>query len=551
MRAAAVNKMRTRRVARGLGTALIAVVLALSIAVLGGAVAVRQFEAGGKIAPNVTISGVPVGGMDETEAARAVRTAWEARLREPVELRFDDGRQTLTRDQLGLNPLVEDAVREALKVGRTGGLLDRLATQLRLSREPSDLPIRAEVDGLKVRACIDALRPQVDRAARNAQVAVEGGRVKVTPGVVGRTLNVERSTAALAGALADPAVTGVDLVVETKQPDVTEKQLADLEVVLASYTTKFNPGKEDRTHNLRLAITVINKTVLDPGETFSFNQTVGEREASRGFRPAMVFASGDVRPELGGGMCQVSSTVYNAALLAGLDATERSPHQRPVDYIPMGRDATVYWGSKDFKFRNTFSHTIMLMAGSDDNSMWVTILGRAEDKVEVKLKTTDVSKGSAGTVEQVDVSLAPGQRVKDRPASGGGRATLWREIWKNGQLIKNERLHTDEYPSIPGIVRVGPSRSKPGTTLPPLPVAPGNEETGPGLTDTQFQPTGRVGADTRIPTPEPPASRGSSVRRTTSGGDRGAVRSSGNGTASTRRTPGRPAPRPRRTEDAP
>lgn len=131
--------------------------------------------------------------------------------------------------------------------------------------------------------------------------------------------------------------------------------------MIASYSTSFDSSQTGRSTNLRLAMKAINGKVLQPGQTFSFNGTVGERTAARGYKMGYVYSGGQAVPGIGGGVCQVSSTLFNAVLLANLGIVERHYHSLTVSYVPLGRDATVLWNSKDFKFKNTLNYPIKLV----------------------------------------------------------------------------------------------------------------------------------------------------------------------------------------------
>ncbi len=486
--------MKTNKTLKVTAIVVAIITLVLLAAVFAAAISMRQFEASQRIAGNVTIAGVPVGGMTEQQAVETVRSRLQASLPQQIELHYGDGKTLATRHELGAELLIQNAAIQATKIGRTGRFFERLGTHLRLRRTVLDIPLQTRVSKPKLRAFVAALRPLVDCLPEDAEITIsDDDEVRAKPGQVGRVLRIEESVAAVATALADPWVAAVDLAVDLTPPEVTTEQLEDIEVVLSSYSTKFNPGKVNRTHNLRLGIATVNKTAIEPNQIFSLNEVVGERAPGRGYRAALIFRESDVRPETGGGMCQVSSTIYNAALLAGLEMTERFPHQRPVDYIPMGRDATVYWGSKDLKFKNSLAHTIMLMGGIEGNTLWVKILGKAEDKLEVKLFRTGVARGSFRIIEKPDPDLPEGKKVRERPGSAGGTATLWREIYKDGKLIKKEKLHTDHYPSIAKIVRVGVKGAEGAQ----------EGEAAPGTEEPRPSEAGLVTDDSSTTTPSP------------------------------------------------
>lgn len=164
--------------------------------------------------------------------------------------------------------------------------------------------------------------------------------------------------------------------------------------VLGSKTTYYNSSVKGRTTNIRLATEAINGTVLQPGETFSLNGIVGRRTAAKGYQNAIIFQNGKQVEGLGGGVCQVSSTVYGAVLYADLKVTERSCHQFQVSYTPVSQDAAVYYGSQDFKFVNNTDNPIKIVASAGSGSLSVTIYGTKTSEKTVTLSSKSSVSGN-------------------------------------------------------------------------------------------------------------------------------------------------------------
>lgn len=464
---------------------------AVMIGLLAAVVSARQFTSSDKIAPNVTIAGVAVGGLPEQEALRLAQQQLLPRLPAQVELTYPGGSYQLAPERLGATVMLQQAVAQAYRVGREGGLVSQLITHLRVLRHGIDVPLAVRVDGQKLRHTLIDLTPRVSREPRNAQITVVGEEVQIIPGQTGISLQVEASIAALRAALTDPWRRQIELAVEVQPPAIAAEDLADIEVVLSSYSTPFNPGQVGRTHNLELAMDRINETILKSGEEFSLNKVVGPRLTEGGYRSAPIFREGEVVPETGGGVCQVTSTMYNAALLANLEMLERHHHSRPVVYCPAGRDATVYYGQLDMRFRHSLSYPILILGGIKGNRLWAKILGKKEDDYDVKLVRTDIAKLSFGIKEISDPELEAGQKQVETPGRGGLRVTLFREVYRDGELIERQRMHTDVYRPQTKVVRVGtkppeapteqpagPSLAPLTPALPPVEVPPG-AETGP------------------------------------------------------------------------
>lgn len=163
------------------------------------------------------------------------------------------------------------------------------------------------------------------------------------------------------------------------EPELSTEQLTSMlyRDVLGSYTT-YGGGSSGRIANIQLACGSCNDVILNPGDTFSYNDTVGERTIERGFQSAPVIANGQLVPGIGGGICQVSSTLYAACLNAGLEIVERYPHSKPVAYIPSGMDATVSWGTLDYKFKNNTEYPVKIQASYANGAISVQILGTRE-----------------------------------------------------------------------------------------------------------------------------------------------------------------------------
>ena len=455
--------------------ALALAALALLAAVTVG-IAAAQFRRADTMAPNVTIAGVKVGGLSAPQAKQAILKSWAPTLPTEVQLRYEGGSAKASPRELGAQLNLDEAIQQALRVGREGSLLALVVQHVKLRSKGVDVAVASAVDAATLEGYLKGIAPNIERTPRNADIRVVGERVEVVPGEDGRRLDVAASVSRLTKALANPSLTTADLVVTTRTPAIRAEDLQHLEVVLASYTTHYRTWQTDRTHNLGLALGNLSRAVLMPGDSLSLNDRIGPRLEERGYRSAPIFVNGEVEPSTGGGVCQVATTVYNAALLAGLDVVERHHHSRPVDYAPSGRDATVYWGQFDLRIRNPLSHPILFLGDIDGGEMTVRILGSRADRCDVDIDRSGVSTLSFGTKEVPDPNLEQGKREVETKGRSGVHVTVSRTIKREGQPPKTETLHTDTYSPQTQVVRVGtmPPTIPPGT-LPPgtVPGKPG------------------------------------------------------------------------------
>lgn len=216
------------------------------------------------------------------------------------------------------------------------------------------------------------MQKQVYQKPKNAYIAKNGEIVKEKPGLA---LDVNQFHTLINEFYYSGADNKRLHVPKQKIPArVNEELLKEItEKELNRFTTRFRKGNIERTRNIELAADAINNTVIFPGEHFSFNEIVGERTKERGYLPAPVIVKGEFSEDIGGGICQVSSTLFNAVDLQGIEITERYAHSREVPYVPKGRDATVSWWGPDFAFRNKFNQPVLIQARAIGGEMTVAI----------------------------------------------------------------------------------------------------------------------------------------------------------------------------------
>ena len=236
--------------------------------------------------------------------------------------------------------------------------------------------------------------------------------------------------------------------------DIGTEAFPDL---LATFSTKYNAGNAGRTTNLRLAANKINGTVLLPNEEFSYNAVVGERTISAGYKMAATYSNGAVVDGLGGGICQVSSTLYDAVVMANLKITTRRNHQFVTSYVPAGKDATVVWGSQDFKFVNSRKYPVRITATVQGGVATVQVWGIKEEvEYDISIETKKIATIAPTTQYVQDPSLASGQQKVVQAGSDGRKVEAYKVMKLNGQVVSTTLLSRDTYNAMKRIVHVGP-----------------------------------------------------------------------------------------------
>ncbi len=289
--------------------------------------------------------------------------------------------------------------------------------------------------------------------AKNATVDKTDGTT-IIPSVDGVKFDLETAKEIIG----DGSEQTYKIPIERTPAAVSADQLAEVlfRDTLASTSTNLNASNKSRTNNVKLSSQFINGTILNPGDEFSYNGVVGERTVARGFQTAGAYSNGQVIEDVGGGVCQPSSTLYMAVLRADLEVTERHNHSLTVSYTPLGEDATVSWGGPDFKFKNNTDYPIKILAWQEGSSMSVKILGtKTTDKV-VKTKTEIVETLDYKTVEKTDNSLSAGERETSQSGMTGYKTVTYKIITENGQTT-TVKANNSSYKSRDKIVLVGPA----------------------------------------------------------------------------------------------
>lgn len=302
---------------------------------------------------------------------------------------------------------------------------------------------------------VKSLYDEIYIEPKDAAYEIKDGKMTITPEQQGREIDKEEAETKIEAIKSGQTVT---LKLVTLNPEVTEASInAELfGAVLGKFATSYATSSKNRSDNVELAARKIDGTILMPGEEFSYNKVVGQRTAANGFKEAPVFENGETVQGMGGGVCQVSSTLYSAVLYADLPVLERQSHSLIVSYVPKGQDATVAYGSIDFRFKNDTKGPIKVSAKTGGKSIEISIWG-AKPKVEKKVEIVNsVVETKAPTVEEI---TEPGMKQGERKVISNGKTgytvSTVRKVFENGKEVKAEKMTQSKYKMVPTKVAVG------------------------------------------------------------------------------------------------
>jgi vancomycin resistance protein YoaR len=329
-----------------------------------------------------------------------------------------------------------------------------------------------------------ALSSRVGKEPVDARFAVSGESIQILPSRDGTELDVPATARALLRAATRPTNRVASLAVARAAPNRTtpEALAMGIDTRMSTYKT-YNSGTYDRITNLRLGAQELDDTLVEPGGTFSLNETIGERTVERGFRPAPVIIGTRYAEEVGGGTSQVATTVFNAVWEAGLKITERNPHSLYIGRYPLGRDATVYWPSLDLSFVNDTEHWVLVKGFPEPDGIRVSIYGGERRRVESSAGTRSIT-GSAPVKRVKDPKLPQGTTKVEEEGTAPSRTSVTRSIYgPDGSLIRKETWNTS-YKGETRVIRMGTKPEKPAEDAP----APPGQKTKPPAGPTPSTP---------------------------------------------------------------
>ncbi len=355
---------------------------------------------------------------------------------------------------------------------------------------PSGGTTAVTISGGDAETYLERLSATVSRKPEDAHFQVTAtGKIVIRPSAPGLRLDIAATAKAIAAAAFSTDKRTATLVVEVASPQRTTAIAKTMGVssVVSSYTTTYG-GTPGRLNNVQLVAKLIDGTLIAPGGTFSFNGTTGERTADKGFQEAPVIINGELQNGLGGGICQVSTTVFNAAFEGGLPITARTNHALYISHYPLGRDATVNYPDLDLKFVNDTEHWLLLRTFVGTGSLTVNLYGTPVNRRVESTTAPLVETGPVPVKETDDPTLAKGKRVTDQFGSPPRETSVHRLVYDASGKLLYDNTWSSSYVGEPSLVRVGTKAPAKKPVKPKKPAA-GATTTPAESTPTTTDPT--------------------------------------------------------------
>lgn len=408
---------------------------------------------GDKIVKNAYINGINVGGLTREDAKDELEKKYKLK---DLEIIYLEKSWKIPAQDINLSYDLDSTVENAYKLNKENNFIENIYKTIKSDfGQKNNLTITVDYNEEKLKECIENIAKDVNVDVKNASINIGGSGIEVTDSVTGLKVNVEESLKDIVREL-KKGNTKEELIVIKEEPSIKKEQLQEVDTLLGSHTTKFDSSVYGRSKNIRLASNKTSNVLLMPGDSFSYNEHTGMRTVANGYKNAPVIVEGVVQEGVGGGVCQVSSTLYNAALYSGVSFVELKNHSIPSTYVAKGRDATVTDSGIDFVFKNTLEHPIYIKNYVSGNTVTCQIYGSSKDKKNIQISTSVDGVSQAPTKKVEDPTILKGEEKILEKGRNAYTVSTYR-IYKDGSgnVIKKEKVATSYYPKKQGVIAVG------------------------------------------------------------------------------------------------
>ncbi|WP_296254382.1 VanW family protein [uncultured Ezakiella sp.] len=415
----------------------------------------REILSSSLIYDGICVDNIDLSNKTKDQALGEVRSKVESILNKSFKIIIDEETFETTLKDLGLEINYTKAVDDAYNFGRRGSSDSRLAIINEAKENPINFETKTVINSDVLNAYIDDLNKKLLKEPTEAHVEFTAEGFNIIEGENGVEIDAED----LANKIKEAVKSGNQSVaadVRVKEAKTSNEMLERINGVIGEFQTPLGNGTQGRNENIKLSCKRISDRVIMPGETISFNDEMGEITAQNGYKMASTIVGGKYVDSLGGGLCQTSTTLYNALVRADVEIIERHPHSIAAPYVAVGADAAVWKGAKDLKFRNNWDFPIIIKSWVDNKNIYFKIYGDTKEKnYDIDLQTTIVSTIPRGRVEKQTDALQAGD---ERVVSGGrdGINAISTKIYKqNGQKFKELGYLKSSYPMQNAVVEVG------------------------------------------------------------------------------------------------
>lgn len=414
------------------------------------------------IAKGVFVNGISLSGLTKSEAHLRLQDNLKTVNNLKVVLKYNDKQFVLPSGDVKISYDYDAIVNEAYSIGKSGNFINRIKTIYDVSKNGKYLKYSPTANFNGLDKFVMDVSKNIDKNPVDAKIYVSDGKINITNDISGLKVDANKTIESIKSAVKNVIMTGdkdyveVPVTVKKVDADIKASELSMIKGKIVSFSTQFNTGDANRSENLAVAAKAVNGKLLMPGQVFSLNKTLGPRIIQNGYKEAPVIIGNKLVPDIGGGVCQVATTIYNAALRADMKIDERYHHTFPVGYVSPGQDATISGDVLDLKFENPTKYPIYIESYISRNNFIVNFYGYPEDPGKrIDIYSEIVEKYEPKVTYVDDPTLPEGVTQVDVEKHTGYKVNTYRLIYENNVLVKKEFLYTDIYKPVDGVIRRG------------------------------------------------------------------------------------------------
>ncbi len=436
----------------------------------------KEILAQAGIYQGITIDGIQVGGLSKEEAT-GLLTGSHARdaASQRLVLFYEEEEWNYTFQEIGAQYQVEQAVEQAYDLGRTGTEKENMKVVSALIKEGQDIPLIFSYDEIQMQDTLIEVAGEFDREPQNSSLTRSNGKFIIEKEAEGRKMDLEATMLNVDRVMQTKQGGRAAIVAENTKPEVTYEDNEMVTDLIGSFSTKYTAYDKNRNTNLVVGCKYIDGTIIAPGEVFSASKGLGEQTYARGYRDAGVYVNGKVEAGMGGGVCQITSTLYNAAIFAELEIVERSPHSMTVGYVPLGRDAAIADTYKDLKVKNDTEYPVYIETYAANGVLQVNLYGHEIHEAGRTLAFETVYEATIDKPAEIvteDPEKEEGEREVTSKGRIGAKVTVFKKVMQNGKLVSRERFSSSSYRAVADEVTVGTKKAVPANQTDTEPVTP-------------------------------------------------------------------------------
>lgn len=465
-RAKRKEQVKKKSTAKRILLTLISLIFVMAIGFAGIKVYIDSTISTDAFYSGVYIDGISMEGMTKQEALQALSAKNQDKL-DAFEIRvtYLDQEWIFDHQDIDSSINIHEVVDQAFQQGRGGSIYDQILSIWDIRDNPVTYQTELSYNVETLRDKLQDIAKNINKEPVNATITFQPDKQEkflITPEAPGYEVEVEKTLQMIEEKLAEDPKCQLDLSVKTLEPETYAADLQKATKLIATFNTDVSTSIPSRKHNVFLSMAQFDGMVINPGQEVSFNETTGQRTPENGYKVAAVIKGNTYVDDYGGGVCQSSSTIYNAVQLAGLEIVQRSPHSIPSSYVPKGLDATVNWPNLDLKFKNNRNTPVFIHTYNKNDKVYIEIYGEplVEEGAEVRLES-EVYRSYAAPEpkivpdtkkEYVTYKDQTHQTVLSRP---GYKVKSYRVVYKDGVEVSRELLFDDYYRPIQGVIYQG------------------------------------------------------------------------------------------------